>query len=235
MGGSTLLKLVRLAFPLIGAGLLIGAAFTYRNTASFLAEAEHADGVVIDLYRSRSGDSNTTRPVVRFTAADGEQVEFTSSFGSNPPAYSRGDEVRVLYRPSRPHDAEIDGFFALWGVTSILGGIGAVFLIIGIVLVAHAWRGNRNEQRLRQQGVPIETEFSRVELNTALRMNGRHPFQVLTRWQNPGTGKLHEFRSGNLWFDPTSQVAGRRIKVFIERNNPAKYFVDLSFLRESTD
>lgn len=229
--------IARIVFPLVGAGLLVGAAFTYEKRASFIAEAVRGDGVVIDLESSRSGSSSdrTYRPVVRFVTEDGERVEFTSSFGSNPPSYSRGDRVRVLYLPSRPRDAEIESFFALWGVTVILGGIGAVFLVIGVAINIVVMRNARRKEYLRQHGQPIETEFTRVELNTSLTVNGSHPYRVLSQWQNPGTGKVHVFKSDNVWFDPTSYVTGRRIKVFIERRDPRKYFVDLSFLPEVAD
>jgi hypothetical protein len=34
----------------------------------------------------------------------------------------------------------------------------------------------------------------------------------------------------NLWYDPSGQIDREKITVFMERNNPTKYYVDLSFL-----
>jgi hypothetical protein len=127
-------KIVGIIFAALGLGMLIGTFFWYRNTRSFLAEATRTEGTVIDLVGSHY------RPIVHFTDRHGQEIEFTSSTGSNPPAYSIGQKVEVLYRPNEPQTAAIDSFFSLWGVSVILGGLGGVFFAIGagIVLFVHS-------------------------------------------------------------------------------------------------
>lgn len=115
--------------------MLIGAFFLFTNTQDFLKNALTADGTVVELIRSRSSDSNTYRPVVKFETKDGSIIEFTSSSGSNPPSYSEGEIVEVLYQGWSPEQAKINGFFSLWGVPTILGGIGAVFFIVGFSII----------------------------------------------------------------------------------------------------
>ena len=78
--------------------------------------------------------------------------------------------------------------------------------------------------------MPIETDFLRVELNTNLEVNGRHPFCVLTQWKNPLTNAMHIFHSDNIWFDPPKYLEDTKIIVYMEKNNPKKYYLDLSFL-----
>ena len=55
---------------------------------------------------------------------------------------------------------------------------------------------------------------------------------IVSQWQNPATSKLHIFESDNIWFDPTDFIKTDKIKVWIDRKNPKKYMVDLSFLPE---
>ncbi|MDR2174134.1 MAG: hypothetical protein LBE32_08070 [Burkholderiales bacterium] len=74
------------------------------------------------------------------------------------------------------------------------------------------------------------TDFQSVALNTSLRVNGRHPFHVLTQWQDPITGEIRIFESHNVWFDPTQYCTNQQITVYIEPGDPKKYYVDLSFL-----
>jgi hypothetical protein len=72
------------------------------------------------------------------------------------------------------------------------------------------------------QGVERDTRYSR---------KGRHPYQVVTQWTNPDTGEIHVFRSEHLWYEPTEHIRkDRKITVYIERGNPAKYYMDLGFL-----
>lgn len=229
------IAIIKYLFTLIGIAMLVGAFFLYRNTTAFLAEAAKADGLVVDLVRSQSSDSTTYRPVVRFMSSSGEEIEFVSSTGSNPPSYSRGEKVEVLYLPAKPEKARINGFFSLWGATVILGVLGGVFSSVGIgIFLAGALTGRRDEY-LRKHGTAIETQFQGVERNEAVTVNGRHPFRVATQWQNPATSEVHVFHSNNLWFDPSSYITDHPITVFIERNNPKKYYVDLSFLPKLAD
>ena len=217
-------------FTTVGVVLLVGAGIVSQKTRSFLADAAKAEGTVIELKASRSKDSTTYRPVVRFIDPNGQTVEFTSSTGSNPPLYQAGQKVEVLYRPTEPRNAKINGFFSLWGVSAIMAGMGGVFFLIGFSSLVAGARKRRQNEFLRTQGLPIETEFLGVEQNAAVTLNGRHPYQVLTQWLNPATSELHVFKSDNLWVDPSSHLQGRKITVLIDQNPPQHYWVDLSFL-----
>jgi hypothetical protein len=136
----------------------------------------------------------------------------------------------VLYQAARPSDAKINEFFSLWGAALILAGIGTVFFLVGAGIIVFIALKGRQDEILKTSGVAIETQYQSVEQNTALSVNGKHPFWVLTQWQNPATFDIHIFKSNNLWFDPSAYIKQETIRVFIAQGNPAKYYVDLSFL-----
>lgn len=223
------IAIVKYVFTLVGIGMLVGAFLIFRSTNSFLAEATKTEGTVVEIERYWSGDSTSYRSVVQFTSQNGQAMEFVSA-GSNRPSYSKGQKVEVLYLPTDPQNAKISGFFSLWGGSSILGGTGGVFFLIGTGIMLAGTLRRRKDEYLINNGTPIETEYQSVELNTALSVNGAHPFRVLTRWLNPSTSELHVFKSNNMWFDPSSYIKSKNITVFIEKDNPRKYYVDLSFL-----
>jgi len=224
------IAIIKYAFTIIGIGMLVGATFLYRSTDLFLTEAIKTEGTVVELVRSQSSDSTTYRPVVQFNSQNDQAVEFVSSTGSNPPSYSKGDKIEVLYHSKDPQNAKINDFFSLWGGPVIFGGMGGVFFLVGVGIILVGALKDRKDEYLKKNGMTIETEYQRVELNTALSVNGKHPFRVLTQWQNPLTSELHVFTSNNIWFDPTGYIKTETIKVFIEKGNPKKYYVDLSFL-----
>jgi len=224
------IKIVKWVFSISGAGMLIGAFFAYSSTRDFLVDATTAQGKVIYLERSRSSDSTTYRPVVEFRAEDGRRIEFTSSMGSNPPSYSRGEAVEVLYLRDQPERAKINGFFSLWGLPIILGSMGAIFFLVGFGIF---WVGHRRAatiQHLKNYGMPILATFQSVERNGSLRVNGRSPYQILAQWTNPMTNELHVFKSDNLWFDPSTHIDREQISILIDDKNPKKYYMDVSFL-----
>ncbi len=123
-----------------------------------------------------------------FTSRNGEPVSFVSSTGSSPPGYSVGQKVEVLYRPTNPRDARINDYFTLWGGATVLGGMGLIFGGVGVGTIAAMGLGRRSAEELRRNGVAIYTEFQGVERNTALEVNGRHPYRILTQWKDRTTG-----------------------------------------------
>ena len=225
-----IVTIIKYLFTLIGIGMFVGTFLLYKSTNAFLVEAIKADGTVVDLVQSRSGNSFTYRPVIQFNNQNGEKIEFITSSGSNPPSHRKGEKVEVLYPPDEPQKARINTFFSLWGGSLILGILGVVFFLIGAGIILVEKLSSRRDEYLKKYGVPIETELQSVELNKSLTVKGRHPFCVLTQWQNPSTSEMHVFRSKNLWFDPSNYIKSKKITVLIERNNPRKYYVDLSFL-----
>lgn len=225
------ISIVKYTFASIGLAMLIATLFLYQNTQAFLSTAITTHGTVVELISSRSNDSTTYAPVVIFTASNGEMIEFISS-GSNPPAYSRNETVEVLYQEKNPQNAKINSLLALWGACLIIGIMGGVFFLMGFSIIMVGRLKNQKIRHLKTNGSPVETQFQSVEINGALEVNGQNPYQILTQWTNPETGKLHIFKSENIWFDPTNLIKQKKITVLIDKNNPKKYYTDTSFLPE---
>jgi hypothetical protein len=223
-------RIIKYLFTAIGLGMLIGSFFLYQNTAGFIENASIAQGIVVNLEPSRSSDSTTYRPVVQFTTQTGEKIEFASAASSNPPAYSKGEHVEVLYLAAKPQEARINGYFSLWGGATIVGALGGIFFLVGAGIIVASLLKNRSDIYLKQNGVPIQTKYQSTEINSSLKVNGRSPFRIITQWQNPATSRLHIFKSDNLWFNPEDYIKKDSITVFIKKRNPKKYYVDLSFL-----
>ncbi len=224
------LNVIKYVFAIVGACMLAGAFALYSSTASFLEHSVTTQGTVVELIRSRSSDSTSYYPVVQFTAASGREIEFQSSTGSNPPPYSRGEQVAVFYEPANPEDAMVDGFFSLWGAALIICVIGSVFGLIGGGMIAYGAMKGRSKADLQKNGVEIHASIQGVEQNTSLTVNGLNPFRIICHWQHPQTRELHIFRSENLWFDPTNHVNQEKVPVLVDEANLKKYWVDTSFL-----
>ncbi len=223
-------SIIKYVFTVVGLAMLVGAFFMYSNTQDFLSNAVATKGTVTQLIRSRSSDSTTYRPVVEFKTQSGRLVEFTSSSGSNPPSYSQGEIVEVLYQETSPEKAKIKSFFSLWGGSTILGGMGSIFFIVGFLIISVIALKDRKFKYLKKNGIPVSAKFQSVEINGSLEVNGRNPYQICAQWKNPVTSELHIFNSENLWFDPTDHISQEEITVLIEKDNPNKYYVDISFL-----
>lgn len=125
-------------FLLVGTGLLTIAARQAARTRAFLETAKEAPGEVVALEEEpamEAGDPRTYRPVVSFTPGGGAQLRFSALAHSNPPAYTLGASVRVLYDPGRPFEARIRSFRELWMAPLLLGALGGVFTGLGAAIL----------------------------------------------------------------------------------------------------
>ena len=225
-------------FVVIGAGLLVAAVGSFQSTQGFIASADVTTGVVVDLERRESRDSDGNRsvtyyPVVQYRLPSGGTRQFRSSTGSNPPSYRQGQEVEVLYQPDNPRDARINGFFSLWGMTMILSVMGVAFTGLPGLGLYLTLRQRRIVARVKASGKPVLATITGSERNIGYKVNGRSPYRITAQWENPLTGKLHVFHSDNLWFDPAEYLPeDKSVTVFIDADKPSRYWMDTRFLPE---
>jgi len=193
--------------------------------------------VVKEIVWQESRSSNNNRggsfyPRVSFHTADGQEISFITSTGSNPPSYRVNEPVTILYDPQQPYHAYIRSFADLWLLPTILCPMGLIFCSFGVV--AGIWKlvnASKNDW-LKQNGRRIQAEFTGVQLNTSVQVNGSSPYRLKCQWLDPATNKMHVFHSANIWFDPTNYVSGKTLDVLLDPENPHRYLVETSFLPE---
>ncbi|OUL22547.1 DUF3592 domain-containing protein [Nostoc sp. 106C] len=132
-------------FAGIGSIFAVTGIIFVINTHSFVGTAESIKGTVIDLKRRSSTDSkgrasSAYYPVVKFTPSSGEPTVFESNTGSKPPAFSKGQQVEVLYNPQKPNSAMINSWLELWFLPAMFTGMGSIFVLIGGVALVKSFR-----------------------------------------------------------------------------------------------
>ena len=219
---------------LMGGIALCVAISSAMNSRAFVAGATHADGTVIDLVRHARSNSNAVAPVVRFATADGETIEFCSDTASDPPSYTRGERVGVLYRPLSPREARVDDFESLWASSVFFGAIGSIFFGTGVAWIAWSIALARKAADLKRRGQRLATTVLRVDMNSNVTVQGLHPYRVFTQWRDPATAGVRTFESDYVWVDPTPYLEGRTVTVFVDPRDPSRYHVDLAFVESGT-
>lgn len=133
-------------YLLIAGGMLWTGAHFYNKQTAFESKAASAQGQVVRLISKSDSDGTTYYAMVGFTAAEGVQIEFKDSVGSNPPSFSEGDRVDVLYDPALPQDAIVDrGWFNLLpsAALALAGGLWFLYSVKWF-LQSLSRRGRRN-------------------------------------------------------------------------------------------
>ena len=127
------------------------AIVTARATFVFIHTATKTSGRVIDLIKVQSRSNFpgfTYEPVFRFTAANGQSYTVRSRTSSNPPEFTVGQTVQVLYSLGDPAHARLNTTAQLWLVTIICTSIGMVFSVLGCVLFWSNRRYRADGQRI---------------------------------------------------------------------------------------
>jgi hypothetical protein len=137
MGVGDLLRKVRKRFGVVFAvsGLacpLIAAGF-FVHTSLFVKNALRAPGTVVELTPVESDENGIEyKPVFSFQAIDKQTYTITSNTSTNPPEFSVGDTITVLYEKEDPAKATPDAFWQLWLVPVVLVIIGVCHGVFGL-------------------------------------------------------------------------------------------------------
>ena len=121
-------------------------------------------------------------------------------------------------------------FFAVNEISLIFlyafGGLGMLFFILGVIFLTLEIRKRLRFNRLLQSGNYITAEISEINLNYSVRINGRHPYVVVCRYQDM-MGTIHLFKSRNLSFDPGTLFQGQTVKIYVDGEDFKHYYMDI--------
>jgi len=124
------------AFVAIGVATQGIALLLARRPIRLLRAGGSARGTVLDAGASAvQGARGAARtfyfPVVGFTTRLGERMSFTSRTGQGR-EIPKGSDVRVIYDPAKPQEAELATFKALWFFPTVVTVFGLPFFLGGI-------------------------------------------------------------------------------------------------------
>ena len=125
-------RVLRIVFAVLAIGLQGLGGYLLYERERWVASSAVAEGTVVGL-KSQSGRKGRTtyREIVRFTAANGLEFEFTESVGTSHP-YEKGERVPVRYQPTVPGDASIDSTLRIYLVPGILLSVGVGFALFAM-------------------------------------------------------------------------------------------------------
>lgn len=216
-------------FAVIGLLMLMGGSYFYLSGYSQEKSGIVVTGQIIDLSVHRSDDGASYCPVVKYTDGQEEYV-MESSYCSSGYRNALGDDIDVIYQPGNPDNAVIHSFGGLYGGAVILLGMGAVFALVGTLPLIIMYLRSKSGQRLLREGMPVKARFSEVILNTTININGRSPFQIVAQMHDTAANTVKLYYSHNIAFDPSPFINQEFVTVYVDKKNPDKYYMDISFL-----
>jgi hypothetical protein len=225
-------SIITLTFSIfLAVGILLSgiSLFTWYNTTKYNATAVKTTGTVVDLLEK---GNRSYSPVIMYADANGVKHRYISNMSSKPAGYSIGESVAIYYDSQNPDAAKIAGWNEYFA-TLITGGLGLIFGLLGLGYFLVRKISNAHHEQLKQSGLLIHANVVSVDINSSVYVNDRNPFFIRCEGKDSLTGKTNKFKSGFIWSDPRPAIrSNTKIDVYVDRNNPRKYYVDISPFEE---
>ncbi len=129
-----MLIVIGLLFFLIGLGVFAGGIVSVFKVRRQLADSAKAAGTIVDFGKVMGKSGYLYCPQVSFLIPSGQTIRFQSETGTQPPAYTVGQQVRVVYQRNSPQCAEIDSLMAVWLVPGCMLVMSLGFGVLGLML-----------------------------------------------------------------------------------------------------
>lgn len=209
-------KILGISFAAAAVLLMVIALICAMFSVKFQKESEKINGIITELHGKGIEVSYTY---------NGRQYEtYLSEYSSSMRA---GDNIELYVSQENPENVRTE--MLLFLPTFILSVVGTPFLIIGTVFGCIVWRKNKKKKDLLQNGRVVEAVVTGGRMNYNMRVNGRHPWKMECKYEDTYTGATYLYSSYNIWKDPFLYI-GQIVKVYVDRENPRKYYVDVDSL-----
>jgi len=124
------------------------------------------------------------------------------------------------------HRAEEPEFLLVFGI------VGGIFTVLGCCFLPVVFLAGKKKRELLTKGQKIYAEVTNGQICYNYTVNGRHPFKLECKYEDPYTGATYLFSSECVWEDPLVYV-GHSVPVYVDPNKMSRYYVDIESLKES--
>ena len=216
MGQKTASNLIWILFISIGLIFLVSGIFIVKNAFDY-SDCIDTTGTIVDFERNN--------PVVEYTA---NGKTYQSRLNVTSSSYKIGNKIDIYYKKSNNYEIGSKSLNYLW---LLFPGLGLIFTILGIVLRLTLFKGDGYKKKLIENGNLVYAEYIETNINTSFTLNGKSPYNIICKAMiNNEEVELH---SENIWYDPIDIIEQKNITkfpVYVDINNPKKYYMDISSL-----
>ncbi len=220
---------ILILFFIIGIGLLIGSVFLMKDYQEFKETAVEVQATIEEIHVSRDSDGDTDYDVFVSYQYGGESfdnvpINFYSS------SMYEGKEITLLCDPAAPGRVKESSAVSTPGL--ILVFMGVIFMLISGMPMLKMISKSSFKNKLMKTGRPIYATVVAISHNPLVTVNGQHPFTILCKYEDPGTGTKYMFESDNIWVDPSPiYPVDSTIQVMVDEKTYDNYYVNTEGLK----
>jgi hypothetical protein len=212
----------KILFVLCAIAIVAGAAI-YLEASSFQKKSKITLGIV--------ANSSLSRYEIKYTSDDGVERIHKGTHSSKGGRYRDGDKVKVFYRIDNPDKCRIsDGMKG--GKKIIFWAI--ILILFNLLSIYFDRKKTKTESNFKTTGRKVEAQILKIDTDLTTTIMKKNPYYIDCKWIDPMTGREYTHTIRYIWTDPKILLEGRKtIDVYIDRNDPDKYFMDIAFLGDT--
>lgn len=113
-----------------------------------------------------------------------------------------------------------------WLFPLVFGGPGLILMLVGIFMLCRNAGKSGLKKRLMEEGSLEWLPVTDVEMQYNIKVNGKSPYVVYCNYQG-SDGRIYRMKSSYLNFNPSQMLPGGKVKVYLDRENPGSYYIDV--------
>ncbi|NTV22766.1 MAG: DUF3592 domain-containing protein [Nanoarchaeota archaeon] len=215
-------KTVLAIFFVIGSLLVSVSGYFFYSFQSVEKLRTEGTIVSVDIAYDSDGD-RYERPAISYMTQEGEVRTFVPHVKESLATYSVGQKIQVLY--DQKGNAWVDSLVQLYFPYAVPFFIGVVFLIVSSAVFLSI---KPQDKGLKDTGKRLVTQYVRREEVPEIQVNGRPQYRILTKGTDAAGNEV--FFHSEAMDLPPDEFPREFIDIYVDRKNPSRYYMDLSFL-----
>lgn len=121
----------------LGVAVIVLCVVQLGKYIAFRRRAQRVPGTVAGFHKRATGGSgprSVYQPILEFTTIEGRDMHARMRVGTNPRPARQGQQVTVIYDPSRPTEAEIEGKGWIRVVILLAAAAGGVIIVAAFLV-----------------------------------------------------------------------------------------------------
>lgn len=219
------LNIIWIVFLILGIVFVGIAVMIHINDSNFKKNAMKTEATIIDIREYTDYDDEIEHDVFIEYRVQGNVYNKELDYYSS--SMRIGGSVTIYYDPKNPNDFVSEG--ASIGIIAC-SIIGAIFAIIGSVLVGSSILKKSKKNKVLKYNTIIQANINSFDLNTSLVVNGRHPYVLRASAISPYDGLIYNFESDSIMTDLTPVFEAYKITkvpVYVNPQNYKEYYIDI--------
>ncbi len=214
-------------FGFITVCIIIGEINNTKERFDFFKTALETEGQISEIKTDRDREGK-----IHYYASVNYEIDGQSYKDIPLPYYTSdmfaGDSITLFYDPENPYHIEIKTASLFLTIIVFVAALICGAIAIGFTIPVIRWQG---QKKLRKTGLYIRLPIASLNVDTSTTENGTPGNYVICEGTNPITGRRQRYVSEHYYSSLDAFMKpGDIVPVYLDRNNPDKYFVDVAYV-----